>query len=752
MNLVASSEDILLAESARRWLCGDANAAGAPAWRAFAEMGWLSLPVAESAGGVAAPDSQLAVFVEQLGYACCESPYVPAMVMAAGLLGSIDGAASQSLLAALAAGDELVVAAEQPLLHALQSASEGWILNGEQPLVLGGDAADVFLLPASADDGVLRLFAIRRDTPGVGLTKVHCLGACDAADLVLDGVQASLLSEHDVPGLLSVMRDRAATMACADAVGAMSFLVEATIAYTNSRVQFKQPLSKFQVIEHYRAELLTAREEARAVTQLAIASLDANPAFRERAVSAAKVKVGRSARLIAQQSIQMHGAMGVTDELKIGLYVKRLLAFDALFGSREAHLNRYVGLAKKEGVAGTYLAQLHESSASVHLSLDRSNRAFREEVRDFLNASLPAHLRLAQQLTTTVYAEPDIAGEWHQALYRKGWSASNWPRDHGGPGWSPEQRYVWAHESIAAGAPVISPLGLPLVGPVLMHFGSPDQQARYLPAIVSGEELWCQGFSEPGAGSDLAALSTRAIRNQGDYVVNGTKIWTTHGHFAHFMAALVRTGTGGGRREGISFLLIDMRSPGITIRPIRTIGGDHELNQIFFDDVRVPATNLVGDEGQGWAIAKFMLEYERGGDIMSAGLRRLMFDLREIALRVDLEDAHAFWLEFAHVAIDIDTLEMLELRTLLGCHDASPAAASMLKLRASEIQQAVTELGVRVLGRDAIRWESHRPLYELPGVRAEQALVSRYLNSRANTIFGGAREIQKALIARAAPS
>ncbi len=743
---------MLLAESARRWLSSDAFAAAAPSWREFAEMGWLSLPVAESAGGAGAPDSSLAVFIEQLGYACCNSPYVPAMVVAAGLLGAIEGAASKTLLAAVVTGDELVVAADEPLLKASRpdAGSGRWVLTGEQPLVLGGDVASQFILPGYADDGVLRLFAVRRDAPGLGLRKVRCLGSCDAADLALDGVQASLLTERAVSRLLQVMRDRGAVMTCADAVGTMQFLVEATLAYTNSRVQFKKPLSQFQVIEHYRAELLTAFEEARAVTQLAIAAIDADSPFRARAVSAAKVKVGRAARLIAQQSIQMHGAMGVTDELKVGLYAKRLLAFDVLWGSREEHLSRYAELAKNDGVAATYLAQLQEPSTGVHLCLDPPNVEFRDEVLAFLKTSLPAHLAVAQQLTTTVYPEADIASQWHQALYRQGWSASNWPQEHGGPGWTAEQRYVWAHESIAAGAPIISPIGLPLVGPVLMHFGSPGQRARYLPPIVSGEELWCQGFSEPGAGSDLAALSTRATRENDNYIVNGTKIWTTHGHFAHFMAALVRTSSGGGRRDGISFLLIDMRSPGITIRPIFTIGGDHELNQIFFDDVRVPATNLVGDEGQGWAIAKFMLEYERGGDIMSAGHRRLMFELREIALRRKLSDPHSFWLDFAQVAIDIDTLEMLELRALLGCDDASPASASILKLRASEIQQAVTELGIRVLGRDSIRWESHRPLYDLPDARAEQGLVSRYLNSRANTIFGGTREIQKTLIARAA--
>jgi len=752
MNLLASSEDILLADSARRWLRSDAFAAASPSWRDFAEMGWLSLPVAESAGGAGAPDSALAVFIEQLGYACCASPYVPAMVMAAGLLSALDGSHAESLLAAAAAGEELLVAAEQPLLRASQSAAGDWRLSGEQPLVLGGDVASLFILPGCAADGVLRLFAVRRGAAGLQSSEIDCLGACAAADLVLRGVQAELLSEHDVSGLLQVMQDRTTAMACADAVGSMSFLVEATLRYTNSRVQFKQPLSHFQVIEHYRAELLTALEESRAATQLAVAALPADPAFRRRAVSAAKVKVGRAARLIAQQSIQMHGAMGVTGELAVGSYAKRLLAFDVLWGSPEAHLQRYAAMAKDAGVAGTYLAQGQPPTGSVHLCLDAATLEFRDDVRAYLKSSLPERLARAQQLTTTVYPEADIANQWHRALHRQGWSASNWPREHGGPGWTAEQRYVWAHESTAAGAPIISPIGLQLVGPVLMHFGSPAQTARYLKPIVAGEELWCQGFSEPGAGSDLAALSTRAIRDGDHYRVNGTKIWTTQGHVAHFMAALVRTGAGGGRRDGISFLLIDMRSPGISIRPIFTIGGDHELNQIFFDDVRVPATNRVGEEGQGWAIAKFMLDYERGGDIMSAGHRCLMTELREIALRRQLADPPSFWLDFARVAIDIDTLEMLELRTLLGCHDGSPAGASILKLRASEIQQAVTELGLRVLGPDAIRWEGRRPLYDLPGAHAEQALVSRYLNSRANTIFGGTREIQKTLIARSAPT
>jgi len=754
MNLSASSEDLLLADSARRWLEDVTAGTEAPSWRSFADMGWTSLPVAESEGGAGASNAALAMFIEQLGFACCHSPYIPFVVMTAGLLGDLGSVAAKALLSAIVAGEARIATAWDQHLHARPAHSNagGWLLSGTQPLVLAGDVADKFLLAARADDGVPRLFVVPRDAQGLAVNPIACLGACNAADLVLDGVQAEVFADQGVDGWLARMRDRTTAMACADAVGAMSSLVAATLAYTNSRVQFKKPLAQFQVIEHYRAELLTALEEARAVAQLAIAAVDGEPSFRERAVSAAKVKVARTARTVAHQSIQMHGAMGVTDELKVGLYAKRLLAFDVLWGSHELHLNRYATLAKTAGVAGAYLAQQQPAEDGVHLSLDPDARDFRHRVRTFLQDSLPEELCLAQQLTTTVYPEPDIATPWHQILHRRGWSASNWPLAHGGTGWTAEQRYVWAHESTAAGAPIISPIGLPLVGPVLMHFGSKAQQMRFLPPIVSGEELWCQGFSEPGAGSDLAALSTRAVRDGDDYVVNGTKIWTTNGHFAHYMAALVRTGPGGGRREGISFLLIDMRSAGITIRPITTIGGDHELNQIFFDDVRVPAANRVGEDGQGWEIARFMLEYERGGDIMSAGHRRLMVELRDIALARELDDPDSFWRAFALLAIDIDTLEMLELRNLLECADRSSAAASILKLRASEIQQAVTELGLRVLGADALRWEGRRPLHGQPGARSEHGLVSRYLNSRANTIFGGSREIQKTLIARSAPT
>jgi alkylation response protein AidB-like acyl-CoA dehydrogenase len=534
------------------------------------------------------------------------------------------------------------------------------------------------------------------------------------------------------------------TLLCAEAVGAIETLLQATVEHVGMREQFGKPLRAFQVVDHAVADMRIALEEARTAVRTAVSRLGASPDQSGRSVSAAMAKVACLGRRVAHHAIQFHGAMGVTDELAVGDYAKRLLGIACELGTEASALDRFASLLLADR-CWSYLGQ-GQSDAVDGFALDEQTASFRVEVADWLDGNLPAAVAEGQRRTTAVYADAELAQQWHKLLYKRGWAAPNWPKEFGGTGWNAVQRYVWAHETAMRFAPITSPLGLPLVGPVLFHYGTAEQQARYLPPIVSGEELWCQGFSEPGAGSDLAALSTRAVLQNDCYVVNGTKIWTTQGHEAQMMAALVRTGAPDSRREGISFLLIDMQSPGVEIRPIRTIGGDHELNQIFFDDVRVPVSDRVGAEGQGWEIARFLLEHERGGDIMSGAHRALLRDIHAEAVRRG-EPGEEYRRTVARIAIDIDTLEAMELFVLLG-ESKDSAIPSILKLRASEIQQAVTELGVEVLGSDAIRWVSRRPLYGEQAVAVEDCFVSRYLNSRANTIFGGAREIQKTLIAR----
>ena len=391
------------------------------------------------------------------------------------------------------------------------------------------------------------------------------------------------------------------------------------------------------------------------------------------------------------------------------------------------------------------------------LAFSDADQTFASDVRSFIAASLMPDVKRAQTLTPSVFSEPDVARSWQKALHAKGWVAPGWPVEHGGTGWSPAQRWIFETECACADVPNISPLGVKMVGPVIIGFGSDAQKSYYLPRILSGEDYWCQGYSEPGSGSDLASLKTRAVRDGNHYVINGTKIWTTHAHHANMMFALVRTSDEPRQQDGISFVLIDMTSPGITIRPILTIGGDHEVNQVFFDDVRIPIENRVGDEGKGWTYGKYLLEFERGSGIASPRLRQALASISDLACSASTGyaiDEPGMRERISEVEIDIDALEMTEMRVLSALQTGQNpgAVSSMLKLRVSEIHQAVTRLGVEVIGQDGLVVEPHRPLYTLnrepPLPEHMLPVVPKHLNGRAYTIFGGTSEIQRDIIGK----
>jgi alkylation response protein AidB-like acyl-CoA dehydrogenase len=389
----------------------------------------------------------------------------------------------------------------------------------------------------------------------------------------------------------------------------------------------------------------------------------------------------------------------------------------------------------------------------MNMDFSPAELAFRQEVRNFFAKHLPAHLREAARATPTVFAEPDIGREWQRILHDKGWLAYHWPLEYGGTGWSPVERYIFEKESALADAPRLPVLGLRLFGPVIYTFGTVAQKAHYLPKVLSGEHYWCQGFSEPGAGSDLANLKTRAIRNGGDYVINGSKIWTTHAHFADHMFCLARTNGEVKAQEGISFLLIDMRQPGVTVRPIRSISGDHEVNEVFLDDVVVPVHDLVGEEGQGWSIAKFLLENERGG---SCHAPRLLADIARLQCRA----AEAKWdsgfdMKLARLELEAQALETTELRILsqLARGERPGPQTSLVKLVASNLRQNIDSLAMNACGYAGLQLTPERPLYgnaapEPVLGRDAQLAAPRYLNSRAWTIFGGSNEIQRTIIAK----
>ncbi|MBT3553196.1 MAG: acyl-CoA dehydrogenase [Rhodospirillaceae bacterium] len=388
------------------------------------------------------------------------------------------------------------------------------------------------------------------------------------------------------------------------------------------------------------------------------------------------------------------------------------------------------------------------------LNLAPEDVAFAEEVRTFIDANLPDATRRAMTLTTAFLNEPELGYEWHKLLHKKGWSVPSWPDEWGGPGWTPVQKYIFDLESARAGAPVYNGQGSRMVGPVLMHFGTDEQKNKYLPSICSGEDHWCQGYSEPGSGSDLASLKTKAVADGDDYIINGQKIWTSFAHKSNCMFALVRTSTEGKRQEGITFILLDMDLPGITIRPIIGNGGDHEFNEVFFDDVRVPQSGRVGEENKGWDVAKYLLEFERGGALV-AGRVRAQFAkvVRLIRDRGLIDDAH-IRIRMAEIGADLDTMEMVDIRVLSDLQSgANPGAiSSMLKMRWSSIRQEVSELALDAAGEDILKWEPERPLYDalqLPPDEEELlGIAPRYLNFRAYTILGGTNEIQAEILGK----
>jgi alkylation response protein AidB-like acyl-CoA dehydrogenase len=394
-------------------------------------------------------------------------------------------------------------------------------------------------------------------------------------------------------------------------------------------------------------------------------------------------------------------------------------------------------------------------------ALAAEDLAFRDEVRAFLAEKLTPELRTAAARQAGVFAEASLNRVWHKILYERGWIAPSWPAEYGGPGWRPTQRHIFADECARANAPVIPAMGLQMCGPVLMTYGTAEQKAFFLPRMLSGEHYWCQGFSEPGSGSDLASLQTRAVRDGDDYVVNGSKIWTTHAQFANWMFLLVRTSVEGKPQAGISFLLTPMDAPGLTVRPIISMSGEHEVNQVFFDDLRIPVANRVGQENDGWSVAKALLVFERGGGVAASRLTRVVNEARRIARETDQTGSSVwdtnpeFRQRLLEVEMQVKALDYKEreVAAKLSAGQDIGGAASVLKMTVSRLGQLASELAVEALGHDALAdaREAVDPGDNAALTHAEHAatLTAKYLNNRASTIFGGSQEVQHNIVARA---
>ncbi|MDO9195414.1 acyl-CoA dehydrogenase family protein [Rhodoferax sp.] len=393
----------------------------------------------------------------------------------------------------------------------------------------------------------------------------------------------------------------------------------------------------------------------------------------------------------------------------------------------------------------------------MNLATTVEEEVFRQDVRAFIREHMPADL--AEQSRRQFHLAPAQALRWQKILHRQGWEVPAWPVEHGGTGWTAVQRYIFEEECALADAPfaMLAGVGIPMVGPVIYTFGNAKQKAEYLPRIRSGEDFWCQGFSEPGAGSDLASLRTRAVRDGDDYIINGQKIWTSMAQHANMIFCLVRTDPEAKTQQGISFLVFSLDRPGITIRPIISIDGAHSLNEVFFENVRVPASSLLGEEGKGWTYAKFLLGHERFSLAEVARSKRRLERLRAFALEVregqrPLADDVAFRRRAADIEIDLLILEQLARRVAweMDMGIENPGGASILKLRGTQTIKDVNELWMDALGHWGLAFEDMGDgTHGSPTVpELSQGRAEEFLYLQASTIYGGTSETQRNIVAK----
>ena len=720
MDFTLSDDQRMLRDTVERLVAKDygfeqrkAHAREAPGysramWTRYAELGLLALPFPSEHGGLDGGAVDVMLAMEALGRALLLEPLLSTMVIGSAVLCAAGSPALARWAAPIGTGETTLAWAHDErgaryrrcdVSTRARVDAGAYVLDGAKSQVLHGDSADRLVVSARIagerrDADGIALFMVPADAPGLTREIYRTHDGLPAADLCLDGVRVTLADAVGAPGaasaLIDVACDAAIAALAAEAVGVMSLALDMTVDHLKTRQQFSGPIARFQSLQHRAAEMLIALEQARSMALYAAFALEeSDPAERRKALAAVKVQVGESARFIGQQAIQLHGGIGVTEEYAVGHCARRLTMIEARFGDQRAPPGRVRSSRR-----------IHRRGAGrMNFEADPALAAFRAEVRAFLRDALPQ--ALARRTLRGWHATRADMVAWTRILHARGWSAPHWPAAHGGPGWSPMQRLVFEEECALAGAPPTCAAAFSLVAPVVYTYGSAGQQARFLPPILRGETFWGQGFSEPNAGSDLASLKTRAEREGEVYRVNGQKTWTTDGHYADWLFCLVRTDAVAKPQRGISFLLIDARSPGITIRPIVSIDGAHSLNEVFFDEVRVPVANRIGDEGQGWAMAKFLLDNERAFSAEVPRNKRMLARLRAVAAATRRIDDPVFAQQVAEVEVQLQSLEWLTLRALAEHdHAADKAwpAGSVLHVLGSELQQKTGALLVEALG------------------------------------------------------
>lgn len=723
-------------------------------WRTLAESGWTSVAVPEATGGLGQPLDVLGAIATAVGESPIPEPYLGGGMLPALILPAFAGnPLADDLLRRLVEGDAALGLAWQENLGELApvSVSTSVRAEGRRLHLVGGKR---WVAPGAGAAGWL-VHARRNDVPTLVWVTPQDAGVTIETEPRVDGsLLCSLQFDAQLPAermiaegeqvdrVCQAALEQARLLQASELYGIARRVYVMTLAYLNARTQFGYPIGANQALQHRMVDAYIGVLACGALLADGYRQVERDPQSLPRMAALVKSRVCERVTALCREAIQLHGAIGYTDEYDLGLYLKRALHLASWLGSPRALRARFLALHQESAQADALATATPVPAASPDEDLNAlPDDVFRQTVRAFLRENYPEHLRHVPRRLRLHEVR-----DWYMTLSRKGWLAPAWPREHGGMALSPAKLLIFFEEMEAWGAARLPDQGIINLGPVLIQHGTPEQKAYYLPRILSGEHIWCQGYSEPNAGSDLASLRTEAALDGDHFIVNGQKIWTTLAHDATHMFALVRTDKSVKKQAGISFLLIDLKTPGITIRPITNIVGEQEFCEVFFENVRVPAANLVGGINKGWSIAKDLLGYERIFAGSPQQSRRALHHLEQLADSLSLFDEPDFRAVYAELLAAV-----CELEALYGHFADIVRRGELLPPSVSAIKILATEIYVRI-AREIIRWadEAGGTWSGLPMPDGTRLIPSApFLQSLVTTIYGGSNEIQRNILAKA---
>lgn len=715
-------------------------------WHAIAEAGWTSILVPEDEGGLGLGVRELLAVVEEIGRRLLPEPFVAAGVQSVALLAALPRSALRDeLLADAMAGKRVIGVAWQEESGALQAnrietraeaAGGALLLTGSKNWVTPGAGADGWLVLAEGP----QLCWVEAG-PAVYIDALPRVDGSSMATLHFDRAKAQRLDEGSSSlAALEQANDLARLAQAAELLGVARQVYDMTLEYLKTRVQFGKPIGANQALQHRMVDAYIAVELASACLRDVLEQHERGDQRLAALASRAKARCADVALQLTRLAIQFHGAIGFTDEFDVGLYWKRTVHLTSWLGGTAAHRTRYLQLQQDAGRRTEHRAQeLGPVPPRDTNWSELPEPAFRSAVRSFLHAHYPAHLRHPPRRVHWHEIK-----DWYSALSRQGWIAPAWPKEHGGMALPPDKMLAFIEEFEDFGAARMPDQGLINLGPVLIQHGTPEQQREWLPKIISGEHVWCQGYSEPNAGSDLASLRTEAIPYGDHFVVNGQKIWTTLAQDATHIFLLVRTDKTVKKQAGISFLLADLKTPGITVRTILNIAGEKEFCEVFLDNVRVPLTNLVGRLNEGWSIAKALLGFERLFVGSPKTCQHSLGLLRQLAHQRSLFENAAFVADMAVLELDLADLQAAYavFAEMVKRGDALPPSISLLKIFATETYTRIAAKIVDVAAEDG----GTRRELDLGDTKVEP--LAPLFTATITTIYGGSNEIQRNILAR----